>query len=82
MTRKRFVKQLMSLGMQRNEANVVAIRCNSNGVPYRKALVPETTKYNLRKVAKAFLSFGQSMKQATESFKAMAEVLKNESRTS
>lgn len=67
MTRKRFVKQLMSVGMQRNEANAVAFSCNLKGVPYQKALVSETFKYNLRKVGKA-------LKQVTENLKKMAEV--------
>ncbi len=80
MTRKRFVKQLMSVGMQRNEANAVAFSYNLKGVPYQKALAHETFKYNLRNIGKALVDFAQSLKQATESFKAMAEVLKNENR--
>ncbi len=78
MTRKRFVKQLMSVGMQRNEANEIALCCNLKGVPYQKALTCEIPKYNLREVSKAFSLFTSSIKQVTESFKKMAEVLKND----
>ncbi len=76
MTRKRFVKQLMSVGMQRNEANEIALCYNLKGVPYQTALACETFKYNLRKVSKTFSLFTSSIKQVTESFKKMAEVLK------
>ena len=81
MTRKRFVKQLMSMGIQRNDANEIAFCCNEKGVPYQKALTHETFKYSIRNIGKALVDFAQSLKQATESFKAMAEVLKNENRT-
>jgi hypothetical protein len=67
--------------MQRNEANEIALYYNLKGVPYQKALTHETVKYNFRKVGKAFLLYTPSIKQVTESFKMMAEVLKNENRT-
>jgi hypothetical protein len=60
----------MSVGMQRNEANEIALCYNLKGVPYQTALTCETSKYNLRKVSKTLI------KQVTESFKKMAEVLK------
>lgn len=78
MTRKRFVKQLMSVGMQRNEANAIAFCCNLKGVPYQKALTHEKVKYNFRKIGGSIVGLAQEFEQAKESFKAMAEVLKNE----
>ena len=44
MTRKRFIKLLMSYGISRNEAVAIAADYNSRNVPYETAYARERTK--------------------------------------
>lgn len=44
MTRKRFIKLLMSHGISRNEAVKTAAEYNSRNIPYETAYVRETRK--------------------------------------
>ena len=56
MSKKRFIKLLMSKGIQRNEAQEIAARYNSRNIPYEKAYTDFLLKNG---VIFAFKSLGQ-----------------------
>lgn len=76
MTRKRFVKQLMSQGIQRNEANITAWYYNNRGMSYQQAFVYDTVN-GFGGFCTSLANYAQSVIQVSESFKIMAEVIKN-----
>lgn len=52
MTRKKFVKQLMGLGVSRNGANLYAKICRRKGIPYAQRYKAMEPGLRLRKTAK------------------------------
>lgn len=84
MTKKRFVKLLMSEGIQRNEAQQIAARYNSRNIPYTRAYSYYALGFGfrrgLKKVARSFENLGEQTKQALRSFAELQEALANAER--
>lgn len=66
MTRKRFVKLLMSKGCSRNQAVEIAAYYNYSNIPYKRAYLMETPM---------LIAF--AAKRSIEAFAAMCKPLKN-----
>lgn len=81
MTKKRFIKLLMSTGVQKTEARKIASSYNSRKIPYSEAfsdyLIKEKLVKSFSKLGKAAVKFGEDLNKLTESFKKFAEVVKN-----
>lgn len=82
MTRKRFIKLLMSHGKQRNEAQAMAFYYNLRNTPYAKAYSDFLTKHSL---SLAFRRFGECANKAgislsllNRSFNNFKEVIHDE----
>ena len=80
MTRKRFIKLLMSHGEQIHRAKAIAFLYNSRGIPYKKAYSDYLIKIGINKafsrMAKAAAKAGESIKTITISLGKFAEVMK------
>ena len=80
MTRKRFIKLLMSKGIQRNAAQEIAARYNSRNIPYAKAykifLISDSAKKGVAALAGWFKNFATEIQKVKENFTALAEQLK------
>lgn len=67
MTRKRFIKLLMSKGIQRNAAQEIAARYNSRNIPYAKAykifLISDSAKKGVAALAGWFKNFATERKK-------------------
>lgn len=72
MTRKRFVKLLMSYGEKPRDARTTALRYNTRGVPYKEAY----RDYRLRCVSSAFVRLGASTKELCASLTKLAQTVK------
>ena len=72
MTRKRFVKLLMSHGITRNEAQTIAKRYNARSFSYKHAyrtfLLTHSIKQNFKKMGEAFKMASASIRQVSASF--------------
>lgn len=53
MTRKRFIKLVMSKGKQRNEANKIAQSYNAKKIPYSRAYISFQVANNFAEISKA-----------------------------
>ena len=80
MTRKRFVKLLMSYGEKPRDARAIAFKYNACGVPYKEAY----RDYRFRHVSRSFVRFGISCKKlcceltrAAQAVKKFSEVINN-----
>ena len=71
MTRKRFIKLMMSHGISRNEAVKIAADYNSRNISYEKAYQKEA----LRRVDLAFKRLGKSFASATAAFKDLSTAM-------
>ncbi len=80
MTRKRFVKLLMSHGITRNEAHKTANRYNARNFSYKRAyrnfLLVHGFKQGFKKVSEAFKIASSSIRQASASFDELMEAYK------
>ena len=72
MTKRRFVKLLMSQGNSRNESVVIALRYNRRNYSYEKAYSDYLIKYAL---SNSFRKFGLSCEEASKSFAKLFNVL-------
>ena len=68
MTKKRFVKLIMSQGIQRNEANKIAESYNSRGFSYMSAYRNFLIKTSLRE---SFEIFGEVVHKAAENIRSL-----------
>lgn len=79
MTRKRFIKLLMSRGEPRNRARAIAFLVNANGKPYKKAYATYLLKTSFARatttLAKTLYDFGNSVAECSQSIKKLAEAL-------
>ena len=75
MTRKRFIKLMMSYGNSRNKAVKIAAEYNSRNVPYKTAYANES---NLKPVNYSFIAEGLSkgIAAATAAFSDLASAAK------
>lgn len=64
MTRKRFIKLLMSHGISRNKAVEIAADYNSRNVPYKKA-------YKATGLARTLMDLGKSFAPVTAAFNGL-----------
>lgn len=82
MTKKRFVKLLMSHGEQIREARTIALRYNARGIPYKEAY----SDYRLKKAvtrafanaSKAAVALGERVANVALSLKKFAEAIRND----
>ena len=75
MTRKRFIKLLMSKGYSRNEAVKIAADYNSRNIPYETAYIKEVAR-----MSKSFITidtgkFKQGMAEAIAAFNNLASTV-------
>lgn len=75
MTRKRFIKLLMSRGVQRNEAQKKAEKYNSKNISYSEAYMHFCVSASFANLGKSFNKFGEAIKQATAGLAKLAEAL-------
>ena len=69
MSNKRFVKLLMSQGIQRNEANEIAGRYNARSYAYADAIRDFLIKTSLKN---SFANLGKAITKATDDIKALS----------
>ena len=67
MTRKRFIKMLMSNGIQRNKAQEIASACQIHHIPYVNACSSISTFLKMRNGLKYFIS--EHLKKLKQSIK-------------
>ena len=65
MTRKKFAKKLMGIGLSRNEANRISIKARESGVPYQKYYEYECS----------WLRLSIAMQKVGDSFKNVAKAI-------
>ena len=73
MTRKRFVKLLMSKGYSRNEAQQKAVHFNSRHIPYKRAYSLYRFKGFTKNIIEAMSKIATASVVATTSLKEFAE---------
>lgn len=61
MTRKRFIKLLMSKGFSRNEAQEKAVYFNSRHIPYKRAYSVCRISFAIKELPKAAISAARSI---------------------
>ena len=71
MTRKRFIKLMMSYGISRNEAVKIAADYNSRNVPYETAYKKEA----LHRLDLTFKRLGKSFASVTAAFKGLSTAM-------
>lgn len=80
MTRKKYVKQLMALGVQRNDANASAILHNYQGHPYSRALKEERLRLSINRAFKTLgdtaLQMAIGIGKAAAAMQTLADALK------
>lgn len=82
MTKKRFIKLLMSHGEQRNEAQIKAMQYNSRNIPYAKAYrIYLAFDLNLRKLKAAAAEFANGIRQGICSILKLKEGAANDRST-
>lgn len=74
MTKKRFIKLLMSKGEQRNEAQKIAARFNARKYDYQTAYSDYFIK---TQILAAFSKLGRAASEATIKLKELGETIKN-----
>lgn len=78
MTKKRFIKLLMSTGVQRNKARQMALSYNSQNIPYANALdfyVSTTVSGVFRALGEALEGVTIAMSKVVQSFKNFTEAI-------
>ncbi len=78
MTKKRFVKLLMSHGVQRNEACKIAKTYNTQNISYASACIDYFLKYSFKSIGEAFRRFSEELQDVIISVGALKEGLKND----
>ena len=80
MTKKRFIKLLMSHGEQIHRARAIAFLYNSRNIPYKKAysdyLIKVRTRRAFSQLAKAVAKVGESIRAMTVSLEKLTEAMK------
>lgn len=80
MTRKRFIKLLMSHGETLYSARAIAFMYNVNNVPYKEAyseyLLKTSFKRMARKVSLAFRGLGSNIQSVVQAFNRLAFSMK------
>ena len=76
MTRKRFIKLLMSRGLQRNEAQKKAEEYNSKNVSYSDAYMHFCVSVSFANLAKSFNNVGECIRKATAGLAKLGKALK------
>ena len=80
MTRKRFIKLLMSHGETLHSARAIAFMYNATNTPYKKAYSDYLTKTKLtrlsRKLSLAFQGFSSNLQSAVQAFNRLAFSMK------
>lgn len=84
MTKKRFIKLLMSKGESRNKARQIARAFNYCHKPYKKAysqyLFEVSLKKSFGRLGDAARKAAESISKCAQSFKKFTEVIKNETK--
>lgn len=75
MTRKRFIKLVMSKGKQRNEANKIANLYNARKIPYSRAYISFQVANNFAEISKAAKKIPTVCKELAKSFGHLRIVL-------
>lgn len=82
MTRKRFIKLLMSHGEQKHKARAIAFLYHSCGTPYREAYSDYLIKIGINKafsrLAKAAAELGTSIQKISISLLKLKEAMSND----
>lgn len=79
MTRKRFIKLVMSYGKQRNEANTIAALYRLRGLPYKEAYKDYRLIYGfqsaLNNLSKSARAFGDNIRKVAAAAEKMAAAI-------
>ena len=79
MTKKRFIKLLMSHGESINRARAIAFLYNSNNIPYKEAYYEYLIRCGLKnafsQLTKAMVKLGESVKTIGISLEKLTEVM-------
>ena len=79
MSRKRFIKLLMSCDKQRNEAQTIAKLYNARGLSYKNAytdfLLLHGFEISFKKLSKSVNAFGENFKKAAAQAQKLAAAL-------
>lgn len=82
MTRKRFIKLLMSHGEQIHRAQAIAFLYNSRGIPYREAYADYYVKTSLtlalRSVSNSIVSVSNSFREMVSAFNEFAKAVRGD----
>lgn len=85
MTRKRFIKLVMAMGIQRNQARTIATSYCIRGVSYKKAYKDFLTRRGIslaiKHLANACNMLGSNLKIATASIERFKETISNNIRS-
>ena len=73
MTRKRFIKLLMSLGQRRNKAQAIAFYYNARNIPYAQAY----TEWLLEGMKSAFRNLSTTAERMSSAFSELICAMKN-----
>ncbi|MBO5969007.1 MAG: hypothetical protein J6S14_10985 [Clostridia bacterium] len=80
MTRKRFIKLLMSHGETPRSARAIAFLYNVSGTPYKKAYSDYCVKTSMQRafasLGKAALKCGESISKVAQSLKKLTEAIR------
>lgn len=68
MTRKRFIKLVMSKGKQRNEANRIANLYNARNIPYHNAYISFQISHGFNGLAKTVAKTSSHLRILAETF--------------
>ena len=86
MTKKRFIKLLMSHGESIHSARVIAFLYNANNIPYKKAYYEYLIRCGLKnafsQLTKTMVKLGESFKTIGKSLEKLTEVMNNTSEKS
>lgn len=79
MTRKKFVKKLMGIGLSRNEANKISIKSRESGIPYQKYYEYECSWLKItnamKKVGASAKNFSKAMNLANQTMMSFSEAM-------
>lgn len=78
MTKKQFVKRLMSQGIQRNEACKIAKTYNTQNISYASAYIDYFLKYSFKSIGETFRRFSEKLQEMAVCINALKEGLKND----
>lgn len=78
MTKKRFVKLMMSHGIQRNEACKIAKTYNSQNTSYSYACIDYFLKDSFKSIGGTFRRFSEKLQEMAVCINALKEGLKND----